>query len=521
MALAPKWKVLTSVVFGVFMVILDSTVVNVAFPTIRTSFGTGLGATQWVISVYVLALGVATPLSGFLGDRFGMRRVYVAGIGAFAVGSLLCGLAPSLPLLVVARVVQGLGGGAALPLGTAFLFRAFPPEEQGRALGVFGVALLVAPALGPLLGGLLVGIGHWRWIFFLNVPVGALGVALGSRWLTEYPLPPRPRLNWASAVFSTLGFGAVLYGTSVAATAGWAAARTLLWLGGGAAALAAFAVAELRSQRDPLLDLRLLGDPVFLNANLVGWVATLALFGAEFLLPVYLQTLRGLSPQGTGLVLLPLAVAAGVVTPIAGRLYDRVGPRPLVAVGYAVLVVNTWELARLGATTPISTIVFLLVLRGIALGLTVQTTLTLALAVVPVDQLSRASALVRATRSTVQAIGVAVLTAVLASTLSPEAQRAEADGAGVCAATAITAHATTSSPPDAIAHALVPRTADPCVEALAGFGRAYTVTFWAALVALGLSVLLPGWPAAWLGRAGRARTGPTNGPVRPDSSRAP
>src|SRR5512143_1583326 len=168
--LEQKWKVLISVMFGIFMVILDSTVVNVAFPALRSGFGASLADAQWVISIYVLALGITTPVSGFLADRFGIKRIYLAGLAIFTLGSLLCGLAPSLGLLIAARALQGFGGGLAQPLGAAQLYRAFPPKEQGTAFGIFGISLVVAPALGPILGGLLVDLQVWRAIFFVNVP---------------------------------------------------------------------------------------------------------------------------------------------------------------------------------------------------------------------------------------------------------------------------------------------------------------------------------------------------------------
>ena len=164
------WKVLTAVVFGVFMVILDSTVVNVAFKTLQEEYTANLNLTQWVLSVYTMALGIATPLSGFLGDRFGEKRVFIASIFLFGLSSLLCGLAPSLGLLILFRALQGAAGGVATPLGTSLLYKAFPPEDRGAAMGVFGIALVAAPALGPILGGWLVDLGHWRWIFYINVP---------------------------------------------------------------------------------------------------------------------------------------------------------------------------------------------------------------------------------------------------------------------------------------------------------------------------------------------------------------
>src|SRR4030095_14266646 len=170
-----KWKVLISVMFGIFMIILDATIINVAFPTLRREFGATLSQAQWVISIYVLSLGVTTPVSGYLADRFRIKRMYLLGLMIFVLSSFLCGVAPSLGWLIVARALQGFGGGISQPLGPAQLYRAFPPEEQGTALGYFGIVLVFAPALGPILGGWLVDLGVWRAIFFLNIPIGILG----------------------------------------------------------------------------------------------------------------------------------------------------------------------------------------------------------------------------------------------------------------------------------------------------------------------------------------------------------
>src|SRR5450432_161073 len=182
-----KWRVLASVVVGLFMVILDSTVVNVALKTLQQHYSVSTDEAQWVISLYTLALGISTPISGFLGDRFGVKRIYLGGLALFGLGSLLCGFAPSLLLLIVARAIQGIGGGIALPLGTALLFRSFPPQERGAAFGVFGIVLVFAPAIGPLLGGWLVDNNLLPWIFFLNLPIGIIGLTIGLNFLREAP----------------------------------------------------------------------------------------------------------------------------------------------------------------------------------------------------------------------------------------------------------------------------------------------------------------------------------------------
>lgn len=519
--LAPKWKVLISVVFGIFMVILDTTVVNVAFRTIQSDLNVNVNDAQWVLSVYVLALGISTPISGFMADRFGLKKTYLTGLSIFVLGSFLCGIAPNLTTLVIARAIQGVGGGLAVPLGTAFIFAAFPVQEQGKALGFFGIALVLAPALGPILGGWLVDLNLWRWIFFINLPIGLTGIFLASRWLPTTPPRGSSQIDVLGIITAVVGFGAVLYAATIAADRGWTDSSVITWFVVGGVALIIFALVELFFAKDPLLDLRLFKKPTFLIASLVGWVSVVALFGAEFLLPLYLQILRGRTALGTGVMLLPLAVAAGFATPIAGRLYDKFGPRIFVVSGFALLLVNTWQLSQLKADTPISWILFLLFLRGLALGLTVQTTFVTALSVVPLSQVPRGSALVNSTRQVIQSIGVAILATILASTTSAatkdfQTQMQEQTAAqtatttvkhqafGLCETPGVAADknlppGTEQAP--AFVQAQIKTAVDrACQEQVLGFEKTYKFTFYAAIVALILGLFLPGWPLKWAGR---------------------
>ena len=512
--LEQKWKILISVIFGIFMVILDTTVVNVAFQTLRAEFGASLNDSQWIISVYVLSLGISTPLSGYLADRFGMKQTYLSGLTIFVIGSLLCGLAPNLPLLIAARAVQGFGGGIAIPLGAALLLRTFPVAEQGLALGVFGIAALVAPAIGPILGGFLVDQNLWRFIFFINPPIGLLGVILGSRFLPKLKPDRKPAFDFLGLITEVVGFGAVLYAASLAANEGWGASDVWLWFAIGGIGLIAFTIVELFVAKQPLLDLRLFTKRTFLNASLLGYVSVIALFGAEFLMPIYLQALRGKSALETGFILLPLAISGGIATVVAGRLYDRLGPRPLVAFGFGVLIINTWQLSQLQADTPISWIIFLLILRGLALGSTVQTTFITALSVVPMKHVARGSSLTNATRQVVQSVGVALLATILASTLSPQVsalqqqftEMPKQNGAtiAICDVNPNSGGAMASSAsggaPAQLPASAIPLIAEACKENVAGFEKAYQFTYYAAFVALALGLMLPGWPLKWAGR---------------------
>jgi DHA2 family multidrug resistance protein len=520
--LEQKWKVLISVMFGVFMVILDSTIVNIAFPTLRREFDATLADAQWVLSIYVLALGVTTPVSGYLADRFGIKRIYVLGIGIFALGSLLCGFSPSLGLLIVARALQGFGGGIALPLGPAQLYRAFPPKEQGTALGIFGIALVVAPALGPILGGWLVDLNIWRAIFFINVPIGILGVFLGSHFLVDYRLERRPSFDPLGLVTAVVGFGSMLYAATIAEANGWTGTVTLFWFGLGLIVLALHVFIELKVVKEPMMNLRIFANPTFLNASLVGYIATVALFGAEFLMPVYLQAFRGRTALDTGFILLAVAATSAFATPLAGRLFDKIGPRAIMVVGFAILCVNTWQLSKIEGSTPINYIVFLLALRGLAVGLTLQTSYVTALSSIPLNLLPRGSSLLNSTRSVVQAVSVAALATLLVGSLSADVKAqqdkmqetliANSTPFGVCETPGVAAE--DNLPPgvqDSLASVsfetasatkskILAGLKTACDQSMQGFESAYQTTFFASIGALVLAAFLPGWPGKWGGR---------------------
>jgi len=529
--LEQKWKVLISVMFGIFMIILDATIVNVAFPTLRREFGASLSNAQWVLSIYVLSLGVTTPVSGYLADRFGIKRVYLFGLTVFVLGSLLCGLAPSLGWLIAARALQGFGGGVAQPLGPAQLYRAFPPKEQGTALGYFGIVLVFAPALGPILGGWLVDINLWRLIFFINVPIGIIGVLLGSRFLLDHQVERKPSFDPLGLITAVVGFGSVLYAASIAENNGWTGPTTLLFLVVGLVTLMAHTVIELFVAKEPMTNLRLFTNPIFLNAALVGYVATIALFGAEFLMPVYLQAFRGRTALQTGFILLGVAMTSGIATPLAGRIYDKIGPRMNLIVGFLILCINTWQLSKIEGNTPISYIFFLLALRGLAVGLTLQTSFVAALSSMPLSVLPRGSSLLNSTRFVVQAVSVAALATIFTSSIPAEiraqqdqvqdTQAASTAVFGVCETPGVKAEdnlppsaaASLASLPKAMADAAKTKILSSlqvaCDASMDGFENAYRLTFFASIGALIVGAFLPGWPGKWGGRGSMQAAAPS------------
>ncbi len=303
---------LIAIILGTFMVILDNTVVNVALPTLGRVLNSDLGLLQWVITAYMLAQAAVIPLSGWVSDRFGAKRVYLISLVLFTVGSVLCGLAMNAEMLIVTRVLQGLGGGMLMPIGMAVLYRLTPPERRGAILGLFGLPIMVAPALGPLLSGYLLEFADWRLIFLINVPVGILALIVGLRALPSIPAGRVVgALDSLGIVLGPLAFASLSFGVSQSTNAGWTAPSTLAGIGVGLVALVLFIWREL-SIGDPVLELRVFRGRDFSLGIVTQWAAFAAMFGTFFLIPVFLQQVRGYGAFETGLYTLPIAVASAI-----------------------------------------------------------------------------------------------------------------------------------------------------------------------------------------------------------------
>ncbi|GAC1393963.1 MAG: DHA2 family efflux MFS transporter permease subunit [Ktedonobacteraceae bacterium] len=509
-----KWRVLFSVIFGTFMFILDSTAVNVAVPTLQKVFGTGghaatVDQVDGVLTAYILALGIVTPMAGYLSERFGIKRMYLLSLIAFVIGSLACAFAPNLAFLIAFRALQGFGGGMLGPLGIALLFGAFPDKERGLAFGVYGIPLVVAPASGPVLGGYFVQYLNWHYIFLVNIPIGIAGAILGYFWLKENKRGTSAKLDIPGIVLSTISFGTLLYAIQRGSSDGWTSPRIVTLLSIGVVALLGLIAVELYV-KDPLLDLRLFVRRTYAFANIVGWVSSIALFGAEFLLPIYLQTLRGQSPLQAGLLVLPLAISAGIVTPLAGALYNRIGGRWLIFIGCVLLAINTWFLAHISVDTPFIDIMGIVAIRGVALGLSLQTTLTIALNGLEPRQLPRASSLLNATRNVFQSFGVAALGTVVTNQLATYTTQTASNLKNPATSLGQQLIQTAQT----IAQGLQQQGLPASVAQQAAFGKAigqimahqfplnftqsindaYFVTFWLAIAAAALALTLPGRP---------------------------
>jgi EmrB/QacA subfamily drug resistance transporter len=404
---------LIAIVLGTFMVILDTTVVNVALPTLAQVFATDLSLLQWVISAYLLAQAAVIPLAGWVSDRFGARRVYLISVVLFTLGSVLCGLAPSGELLIATRVLQGLGGGMLMPIGMAVLFRLTPPERRGTIFGLFGLPVMVAPAIGPLLSGYLLEYADWRLIFLINLPVGLLALLVGLRALPALP-PGRVAgaLDKLGIVLGPLAFTALSFGISQSTFSGLTAPATIGGVLVGLAALAAFVWRELRVA-DPVLELRVFARRDFTLAIVTQWAGFGAIFGTFFLVPLFLQDVRAYGALQTGLFTLPQAVAAAVFMQISGRAFDRFGVRLPVLLGLTLVATSMWLLSGLSGATTGEDLRLPLFLLGAGMGSMMMALNTHVLSAAPRDLVGRVTSLTQALQNVVGSLAIATFAMLL------------------------------------------------------------------------------------------------------------
>ena len=421
------WLALWVIVAATTMVALDTTIVNVALHQISVDLGAGSNV-QWVVTGYLLAVCVSQPASGWLADRFGRRPVFLTSLTAFTVASAACALAPSLWFLVAGRVVQGLGGGALIPVGMAMVLGLFPRERHGRAIGVWGLAGMLAPAIGPTLGGWLVTAMSWHWLFLVNVPIGAITLVFALRLLPEVGERHHRPFDGLGLGLGCGGLSIAVLGLSQANDWEWGSAATLLCLIGGVALLVGFVVHELRVEH-PLIELRMFCERTFRLAMAVMCFVFVAQFARLVFLPLQLEGLRGESALKVGLLFLPAAIVSAAAMTLGGRVVDRIGPRLPVVIGTASMAVALLAFTRLSLHTPLSTIAVILAIQGLGFGLLTPPVLVAGLSDLPAPLVSQGTALRSLLNQVSGAVAVALLGAVVATSGGADPTPTEAQSA--------------------------------------------------------------------------------------------
>ncbi len=421
MRLTYRWQATLVIALGLLMAILDSTIVSVVLPQIATAFKTDYQTITWVGTGYFLANAAVIPVVGYLSDRVGSRTVFLFALGLFTVGSALCAFAPSAPWLIAFRILQGLGGGALVPVGMAVIFRLFAPTERAGAIVLLMVPLLLGPAFGPTLGGYLATNFSWNAIFTINLPIGVVAFVLtflvlrgkaAEREATGSDELGTKGFDLPGLALSMAGFSAFVYGITEAGLRGWSDATVIGFLSAGGALLIACIIVELLV-KDPVLDVRLFRSYTFTMANLLQWATVAVLFGSLFLLPVFFESVEGLSSLTAGEILISQGLAMAVGLAIGGKLYNKVGPRLLSVAGVAIVAISMIGFTRLEVTTTGADLQLWLILRGLGLGLVGQSLQTLAVSVVSNQQMAKATSLISATKTVFGAIGVAAFTTYL------------------------------------------------------------------------------------------------------------
>ncbi|HUY79679.1 MAG TPA: MFS transporter [Ktedonobacterales bacterium] len=433
-----KWQVAIVAALGLFMAILDNTIVSVALPQMQTFFHTNQETITWVATAYFLAQAAVIPITGYLADRVGAKWIFLVALAVFTIGSGLCALSPTKEWLIAFRIFQGIGGGALFPVAFALVFRVFPPAERGPASATIGVPVLLAPAFGPTIGGYLTTTFDWRAIFLINIPVGILTILLGAFILqgrvaeqaaeragdiasgladaeevaSGQVAPRRRSFDFLGLLLAMGGFTTIVYGISKAGSNGWTDATADRFMLVGGALLVAFVVTELLV-RDPVMDVRLFLNYTFTISNVLLWGISGLLFGSLFLLPFFFENIQGHTPLVAGEIIIAQGLAAAVATVISGALYNRIGPRIIVIVGFILLTVGTYGLTQLKVDSTGMSLQVWLVIRGLGLGFTNIPLQTLSLSRISNKAMARASSLVNVTRQVFGAVGVSALTAYL------------------------------------------------------------------------------------------------------------
>ena len=407
------------------MAVLDATIVNVGLPKIMASFGVGLDKIEWVITAYMLAMAVALPTSGWLADKFGYKRLYFIGLFLFTLGSMLCGRSSDENMLIVSRVIQGLGAGTIQPLGMAIITREFPPNQRGIALGFWGISAAASVSFGPLIGGFLIDRFSWPLIFDVNIPIGILAMIFTIIIQSEYINRKARKFDLIGFISVTLFLPLTLYtlsqGNAATNSEGWHAPFILAFAAIALIALAVFITAEL-TVKEPLLDLRLLLNHNFGIANIILVIFSLGMFGSTFLLPIYLQNSMGYTALQAGSVFLPVGIIQGTMAPISGRISDKLNPKLPLFIGVILFSFSFYLNSNLSWLTELKYVMLSLYIRGFAMGLMFTALSTVSLMEIPREKMAQASAITNSIRQLGGSLGVAILATLLSTRVSYHAQ---------------------------------------------------------------------------------------------------
>lgn len=405
---------------GSFLSILNQTILNVALPDLMNEFEIGPTTVQWLITGFMLVNGILVPVSAFLMKRFTTRQLFLSSMALLFVGTFFSAIAPGFLVLLIGRLIQAAGAGIIMPLLMTVVFVVFPKEGRGTAMGFIGLAMIFAPAIGPTLAGFVIEYSSWRWIFIGMLPLVAIVILLSLKFLTNVSETSKSKLDLTSVFFSTIGFGALLFGLSNAGDKGWGSAEVLIFIAMGSIFLFLFCQRQLTSD-DPLLNLSVFKVPMFTTTTIISVMVMFVMYADMILLPIYLQTSRGFSVLDTALLLLPGALVNALMSPVSGRLLDKYGPKPIVIAGLLFLIPSIWGVTNLTETTTYNYLMIRTVFLRIGLSFLTMPLNTAGLNALPTHLSSHGSAVTNTVRQLAGSIGTALIITILTARTSSHA----------------------------------------------------------------------------------------------------
>lgn len=405
-------KVITALMIGMFVAILNQTLINVALPVLINDFSISTSTAQWLTTGFMLVNGILVPISAYMIQRFTYRQLFLTAMLFFTIGSIICAISFNFPLMMLGRVIQAVGAGILMPLGTNVFMTLFPPDKRGAAMGMMGIAMILAPAIGPTLTGWVIQNYHWNVMFYGMSTIGFISLVIGFFWFKIYQPTKDVKLDIPGVIFSTLGFGSLLYGFSEAGNKGWDSGIVISTMIIGMIFIVLFIYREM-TMKIPMMDLRALKYSGFSFTLLINIIVTMSLFGGMLLLPVYLQSIRGFSPLDSGLLLLPGSLLMGLMGPISGKLLDKIGIKPIAIFGLAIMTYATWELTKLSMDTSYGHILSIYILRSFGMSFIMMPIMTAGMNALPLRMIPHGNAISNTIRQLAGSIGTAILVTVM------------------------------------------------------------------------------------------------------------
>lgn len=419
----PPYGIIAILFTGAFVAIFNQTLLNVALPSIMADFEIDASTAQWLVTAYMLVNGILIPASAYLIQRYSNRSIFIVAMSLFAAGTLLAAIAPAFSVLLIGRMIQASGAALMMPLLMNVMLAAFPVEKRGQAMGVFGLVMVVAPAIGPTLSGFIVEHYSWRVLFWIVLPVAVIPLALGIFKLKNLTFQDRNiSLDTGSLILSTLGFGGILYGFSSAGTLGWTDPLVMTTIAVGIVSLVIFIFRQLKLD-EPLLQIRIYKYPMFALSSAISVVVSMSMFSAMILMPIYIQSIKGISPINSGLLMLPGALVMGIMSPVTGRLFDRFGAKVLAVPGLLIVVLTTYMFSQLSIDSSFVNIMLIYTLRMFGISMVMMPVMTNGLNTLPMKSYPHGTAI----NNTLQQVAGAVGSAFLISIMNARTESAAKD----------------------------------------------------------------------------------------------